>query len=168
MDHVSVVDNDFNRTAITLAEQFVNARRKEGLGFDFSVESLETLDQSLKNLLGDFVAAAGASPIDEPKLQKRMYTHSAYLGEVIRRNSDKGYYWIDESVMDDDRLFKLFGESFVYSPFNLTNSDKSFIVCPLGFVMSVLAGQPFYMFSQELGGPAVRNDRSYDYATSFI
>ena len=163
-----MVDNDFNRTAIKLAEQFVAARKSEGIEFDFSMESLKIFDHSLKSLLTDFAAAAGSTPSSEPKLQKRIYTHSAYLGEVIRRNSRKAYYWIDGSVMEDDRLFKLFGESFVYSPFNLTSSDRSFIVCPLGFVMSVLASQPFYMFSQELGGPTVRNDRSHDYAASFI
>jgi tetratricopeptide (TPR) repeat protein len=116
-----------NEKLISIAESFMNDPEEATLGqamidrklYDFSLESLEHLEQFLINVQG--------KPASEREWAGLALRCGAYTGEVIRRNSKSGRYnWLDysDAAQIDSSLTKL-GKS-LGTFFSLYNAPNTF------------------------------------------
>ncbi|WP_067699039.1 hypothetical protein [Nocardia jejuensis] len=124
---------------IEATEEIVDADRLARERLDFSVESLEAVDEYLAHLREVLPEEAGGA-----EWSRTILWGGAYLGEVMRRNSPRGLEWVDydDFVTDFPETRALLGEERALEVCAfLTMGDGGFTL-PINKVCRFLAEGP--------------------------
>lgn len=136
-------DPDFIRKVMGAAESFATVRampekyvKKFTIPFfgkmpkklDYSLASLSEVDVIFSLMGREELALFTTSPILTNGLRTPMTAAVAYLGEVIKRRSTRGFEWADLGVWSDQFVRKNYREADVPPALNLISADGSRVI----------------------------------------
>lgn len=151
MNPTSVVSADFNakadpefiRKVAAAAESFATVRampekyvKKFKIPFfgkmpkrlDYSVASISEVDMIFSLMGQEELRLFKMSPILTNGLNTPMTAAVAYLGEVIKRSSRRGFEWADLGVWSSEFVRKNCGEADVPPTLNLISDDRKSVI----------------------------------------